>query len=103
MKKVLLIFATAALALASAKSYSLTLFEPSVLSGTELKPGEYKVDVAGDKLTITGGRQTAQANVTVETADQKFGATTVRYMNGDGKYRIKEIRLGGTKMRVVVN
>ena len=39
----------------------------------------------------------------VETAEEKFGSTSVRYQNGDGKYRIQEIRLGGTKTRLVFN
>ncbi len=40
--RILVIFTVLALAgLASAKSYSITLFEPSVIGGTELKPGNY--------------------------------------------------------------
>lgn len=102
-RKVLLTFATLALAIASAKSYRLTLFQPSLISSTELTPGNYKVEVTGDKMTITDGRKSAQANITVENAKEKFASTTVRYSNGDGKYRIQEIRLGGTNMKLVVN
>jgi len=44
MKKILLSFATVALAVASAaNSYRVTLFQPAVLNGTELKAGDYKV------------------------------------------------------------
>ena len=103
MKKLLLVFATLALVVASAKTYRVTIYEPSVLSGTDLKPGDYKVDFAGDKVTLTAGRASAQASVTVENAKEKFTNTSIRYSNGDGKYQIKEIRLGGTNMKLVVN
>jgi hypothetical protein len=102
-KRVLLTFVTLALAIASAKSYRVTLFQPSVLAGTELKAGEYKMDVTGDKVTLTNGRGSAQASVKVEKANEKFSSTTVRYSNGDGKLKIQEIRIGGTNMRLVVN
>ena len=36
-----------------------------------------------------------------ETADTKFASTTVRYKNGDGKYRVEEIRFGGTTTKIV--
>jgi hypothetical protein len=44
-----------------------------------------------------------EANVKVESAESKFNSTSVRYQNGDGKYRIQEIRLGGTKTKLVFN
>ena len=74
-KRVLLTFVTLALVIASAKSYRVTLFQPAVLAGTELKAGEYKMDVTGDKGTLTNGRSTAQAGVTVENGNEKFSST----------------------------
>lgn len=102
MKKILLSFATLALAVASAApAYRITLFQPSLVNGTELKPGEYKVTLDGNKATITSGKTSVSADVKTETADSKFSSTTVRYRNGDGKYRVQEIRLGGTTTKVV--
>lgn len=102
MKKILLSFATLALAVASAaQSHRVTLFQPSFVNGTELKPGEYKVTVEGDKATLTSGKTSVSANVKTESADSKFSSTTVRYANGDGKYKVQEIRLGGTNTKVV--
>ena len=89
-------------AIASAKSYSLKLFEPSLIGGTELKPGEYTLELMDQKVVIHKGKQTCEAAVKVETADTKYGATSVRYTNGDGKYRVQEIHLGGTNMKLVV-
>ena len=34
-----------------------------------------------------------------ESGEAKFSSTSVRYKNGDGKYRIEEIRFGGTTTR----
>ena len=101
-RKLLLSFGTIALAVASAaSSHKITLFQPSLVNGTELKPGEYKVTVQDNKAIITSGKTSVEANVKTETADTKFSSTTVRYQNGDGKYRLQEIRLGGTTTRIV--
>ena len=101
-RKILLSFATLALTVASAaSSYKITLFQPSVVNGTELKPGEYKVTLKDNKAVITSGKTSVEADVKTETADSKFSSTTVRYRNGDGKYRLQEIRLGGTSTKVV--
>jgi hypothetical protein len=104
MKKILLSFATLALAVASAaQTHRVTLFQPSMVNGTELKPGEYKVTVDGNKATLSSGKTSVSADVKTETADSKFSSTTVRYSNGDGKYTVQEIRLGGTTTKVVFN
>lgn len=91
------------IASAAAASYRVTLFQPSVVAGTELKPGDYKVDLQDNKVTIKNGKNTVEADVKVETVDQKYSTTSVRYSNGDGKYRLQEIRLGGTKTKLIFN
>jgi hypothetical protein len=102
--KLTLCFGTLALAVASAAStYRVTLFQPSVVGGSELKPGDYKIEVAGDKAVIKTGKNTVEAPVKVETGDEKFGNTAVRYATSDGKARIQEIRLGGTNTKLVFN
>lgn len=101
-RKVLLSFATLALAAASAaSSYKVTFFQPSLVNGTELKPGDYKVTLQDNKAVISSGKTSVEANVKTETADTKFSSTSVRYRNGDGKYRVQEIRIGGTTTRLV--
>lgn len=102
IKKLTLSLATFALAVASAAStYKVTLFQPSLVNGTELQPGEYKVEVKDNKAIISKGKQSVEAPVTTETADSKFSSTTVRYQNGDGKYRLQEIRIGGTNTKLI--
>ncbi|MBI4873743.1 MAG: hypothetical protein HY822_03810 [Acidobacteria bacterium] len=100
MKKLLLGLTTLALVTASAASYRVTLFQPSVINGTELKPGDYKIEHDAGKVVIRAGKQTVEAPVKVETSDVKFSATSVRYAGG-GKNQVQEIRLGGTNTRLV--
>lgn len=100
-KKILLSLGTFALAAASAATHKVTLFQASMLNGAELKPGNYKLTVDGNKAVLSSGKQQYEASVKTETADSKFSSTSVRYQNGDGKYRIQEIRLGGTNTKIV--
>jgi hypothetical protein len=102
-KKFIMTFAVLALAVASAETYRVTLFQPSVVKGTELKAGDYKLNVADQKVMIANGKNSVEVAVKVETADQKFASTTVRYAQEGGKYTIAEIRLGGTKTKLVFN
>jgi len=104
LSKLTLAFGTLALAVASAaSSYRVTFFQPSVIGGSELKPGDYKIEVNGDKAVIKAGKNTVEAAVKVETANEKFASTAVRYANGDGKNRIEEIRVGGTTTKLIFN
>jgi hypothetical protein len=101
LKKLILVFSCLALAVASADTHRITLFQSSVLNGTELKPGDYKLEVTDSKVVISKGKESVQATATVENGTEKFNATSVRYSNGSGKYQIREIRIGGTKTKLV--
>ena len=83
----------------AAKTYEVNLSNPAKVSGTELKPGAYTVEVAGDRVMIHGNKQSAECTVKVEEGS----ATTVRYSMVDGKYRIDEIRSSGTKTKLIFN
>jgi hypothetical protein len=102
-KRILVAFLFVVLALASAKTYNVTLYQPSVVAGTELQAGNYKLDLQQDKIVMSNGKQSVESAVKVEQSESKFGSTTVRYANADGKLRIQEIRLGGTKTKLVFN
>ena len=102
MKKILLTLATIAVATASAaSSYKVTLFQPTIVAGKELPPGVYKVEVKDSTAVLSKGKESIEAPMRMETAENKFGSTSVRYKNGDGKYRIEEIRFGGTNQKMV--
>lgn len=104
MKKMIVcLVAAVSLVWAGAMSSKVTLFQPATLNGVDLKPGDYKIQVEGEKLTIQNGKTKAEAAVKTEQNDEKFASTSVRYTTGEGKLKITEIRIGGTHTRLVVN
>jgi len=110
VKKFVLAFAILALALATAGtvpsaggSYKITLAQPSVVNGNDLKAGEYRLNLGTEKVTIVNGKQSLEVPVKIENADKKFDVTAIRYTNVNGKMTISEIRLGGTKTRLLLN
>jgi hypothetical protein len=104
LTKLMLSFGTLALAIASAaSSYHFSIFQPSFVAGKELKPGDYKIEVSGDKALIKAGKQTVEAAVKIENGSEKFSETSVRYTTADGKMNVQEIRLGGTSTKLVFN
>ena len=102
MRKLLIAFAIAALSVASAETFRVKFYQQSFIGQSELKPGDYKLELNGNKVVISGNKQTVEAQVKVETAKGKFPSTSVKFDNGDGKYRISEIRLGGTTTKLVL-
>ncbi|HLY17554.1 MAG TPA: hypothetical protein VKR61_10025 [Bryobacteraceae bacterium] len=104
MKRTLLfVCLVAGMAFASAKTYTVTLFEPATVGGTELKAGDYKFELQDQKIVIKHGKETTEAAVKVETGEGKYASTTVRFGNADGKNKVEEIRVGGTNMKLVLN
>jgi hypothetical protein len=98
-KKLILSFATVALAVASAATYNVTLYQDSKLSGTTLKPGDYRVEVKNNTVILKGHKETAQVAVRTETNDKKFTGTSVLYNDKD---EVTEIRLGGTTTKLIL-
>src|ERR1035438_5808948 len=94
--------AFASLAVAGMKTYSVNLFEPAMLGSTELRAGDYQLQVDGIKVVIRTGKTTAEVPVRVENGDSKYSSTTVRLSESGGKQHITEIRLGGTTTRLIV-
>jgi hypothetical protein len=102
MRKVLPLLLVAGLAAASARSYTVNLVQRSMVGTTELKPGEYKIEVNDQTAVIRQGKVKTESPVRVEESDTKFDTTVVRYVNSaDGKVRIQEIRIGGTRTRLL--
>jgi hypothetical protein len=101
MKKFVLAFVFAALSVAEAATYRVTLYQESVINGVTLKPGDYKVEVKDGQAVVSKGKERVEAPVKVETAESKFSSTSVRYKNGEGRYQVIEIRLGGTNQKLV--
>lgn len=97
----LLLLSVVSLAVASAASnFRLDLYQPTVINGTTFKPGEAKLEIKENKALLRQGKTTAEANVKVETAKDKFLYTTVGYKDGTN-HEIKDISLAGTTTHIV--
>ena len=99
VKNFLFGFASLALAVASAAtSYNVTFYQPVMINGSELKAGDYKLELKDNGMAvIKQGKTMTEAPVKVETENQKFSRSSVR-LNGS---QVEEIRLGGTTKRLV--
>lgn len=98
VKNLLLGFGSFALAVASAaNSYNVTFYQPVMINGSELKPGDYKLELKDKTAVIKQGKTATEAPVKIENDGQKYQRTAVR-MNGA---QVEEIRIGGTNTRIV--
>lgn len=98
VKKFLLGFAFLGLAFASAaSSYHVTFYQPVMVNGSELKAGDYMLQLKDKTAVLKQGSTVTEAPVTIENDGQKFQRTSVR-LNG---MHVEEIRIGGTNTRVV--
>ncbi len=100
-KRIAFLFLVLAITTVFAKTYSITLFQPAVVAGTELKPGDYQLELKDTTVVFKSGKQSVKCTVKVENAEGRFSTTTVRYDSGEGKLKIQEIRLGGTNLKLV--
>src|SRR5271154_4143324 len=98
VKNILIGFASVALAVASAAtSYNVTFYQPVMINGSELKAGDYKVELKDKTAVIKQGKVMTEAPVTVQNDSQKYQRSAVR-LNG---MQVEEIRIGGTSTRIV--
>ena len=101
--KAILAFGTFALGLAMAAStHHVTITSPTWLNGTELKPGDYRVQLEGNKATIRGKETNIEVPATVSEAAHKYPTTSFRSDNINGKQQLEEIQFGGTKTKIVL-
>jgi hypothetical protein len=101
VKRFVLAFAILGVAVASAETYRVTLSQPSKLSGKVLKAGDYRLNVESSKVTIVRGKESVEVPVKVETVAQKYDNTAVRYTGTGDAVTVTEIRIGGTKTKLV--
>lgn len=101
LKKFVLAFGILALAVASAETYRVTLSQKASVKGNELKAGEYRLNLDNSKVKLVNGKQIVEVPVKVETVEKKFDNTAIRYKGTGDKQSISEIRIGGTKTKIV--
>jgi len=102
MKKALAVmFALGISAAYAASSYHVTLYKATTINGTQLKAGDVKLELQGDKVVIKQGKTSVESNVTVQNGDHKFDASSVGYAGDSANNQIQEIRLGGTTTKLL--
>jgi len=100
MKKVFaVLFALTITAAYAADSYHVNLYKPTTINGTQLNPGDCKLELQGDKVVIKQGKTTVEAAVSVQNAAQKFALTSVGYAEGSSS-QLRDVRLAGTTLKL---
>jgi hypothetical protein len=98
----ILALALAAVPLASAKSYDITLDTAVKAAGQQLEPGAYSLKLQGSNAILvsndTGKRFTLP--VTVKKVEKKFSDTAVEMNKTDGTDHISAIDLGGSNVEL---
>lgn len=100
VKQILSSFAFVALSVASAATIKLSLVEPSVVKGQELKAGDYQLNLKENSVVIQQGKKQVEVPVKIEDMHQRYSRTRVLYNENKGKFTIQEIELGGTTTKL---
>lgn len=102
MKKLMFILFTLTLAaFAASNTFHVTFDSNAWIGATEVKAGEYKVTVEGDKATLKAGKTVIEVPAKLETAERTFSMSGVVMKNINGKQQVEEIQIGGTKTHIV--
>jgi hypothetical protein len=101
MKNFLLAFTLLGASIASAKTYSITLTSAAAIGNSQLKSGEYRLELKGDRVLVKGDKVADEFPVQVENEARKFENTSVTTSSASGSNRIEEIHLGGTTVKLV--
>lgn len=108
LRKFVVAFAILALAAAFAgtvpthgPSYSITVVQPTVVKGATLAPGDYRLRLDNGKATFVKGKEAITVDVKVENQAAKIETTSLRFEQVGGQPALKEIRLGGTKTKLL--
>jgi hypothetical protein len=100
MKLMKLMVGIGALALGiatAASSYGFKLTSSVWVGGTELKAGDYKVEIQGDKAVFKGHKSAIEVPATIGKSNQKYTFTSL--VSEDSK--LLEIDLGGTSDKIL--
>src|ERR1700674_3761980 len=102
MKKALAVMFALGIGVAyAASSYHVTLYKPTTVNGTQLKAGDVKLELQGDKVVLKQGKTSVESNVTVQNGSQKFDFSSVGYSGDNSNSQVQEIRLGGTSTKIL--
>ncbi len=102
MRSIALLFMAACLTVAfAAERFKVSFPYPAYVGETQLKQGQCRLTLDGETAIFEQGRQRIEVPVKVETVENKYRRTTVRYRVEGDKYTISEIGLGGTNRKLV--
>ena len=99
-KKTLISFAFVAISIASAATFKVTLVDASIVKGTNLKAGDYQLNLKDNSITLVHGKKQVEVPAKVENSSEKYVHTRVLYNQVKGKLTIQEIQLGGTTTKL---
>ena len=90
------------MSLAVAKTYDVAFSSPTKVGSVQLKAGEYRMSLSGNKVTFTAvdTQKSFTTDVKVENTDKKFDDTRVDATNEGGTSVVKDIELGGSKVKI---
>jgi hypothetical protein len=98
LTKMLICASTLALGIATAASgYKVSLPSKMWVGSTELKAGDYRVEVSGNQATFKMGKESVQVPATVENSGTKFAETEL----DASQSKLQEIHIGGTSTKIV--
>jgi hypothetical protein len=90
------------MSMAIAKTYDISFSSPTKVGSVQLKAGDYRMSVNGTKATFTdvSTLKTVTTDVKVENTDTKFDDTKVNTSNDGGTMVVKDIEIGGSKIKI---
>ncbi|HUA85715.1 MAG TPA: hypothetical protein VMB85_17765 [Bryobacteraceae bacterium] len=102
MKNVMLIGLTLTMmAFAAAKSFHVTFDNNAWIGTSEVKAGNYKIQIEGDKAILKSGTTVIEIPAKLESATHKFPTNGVVMNTIHNKQEVEEIQIGGTNERIV--
>src|ERR1051325_35910 len=104
MKKLFVVglLSLASLAILSAKTYTITVSNPTKVGSVQLKAGQYKLKVEGSNAIFTdvNNQKSVTTPVKVETSEKKVDSTRVQSTKDGDAERIQEIDLEGSTTKL---
>lgn len=90
--------ATLAVGIANAApQYDVTLYDNVSVGGTQLKAGDYKVEMQGEKAVFKSATKTVEIPATLGKSDQMYTSTVLITQHS----KLQEIDLGGTQDKIL--
>ena len=81
----------------------VTFNEPSVVGGTLLQPGEYRVLIGDNKVTFNLDKKSFDVPAKMETVAKKFDTNEIRTHSQGNQTIVESIGLGGSKLKLNFN